>query len=126
MTRAVAEKGTELVQGIHAGHSGPAITIKQANGITREVPFNEEDGATPVLIEAMILELDIEDSELREATRKHCLNFLKGWSEVCGDPEDAYNIPLDELYTKAEDFIAGYKVALKKIQPYWRNPLPAS
>jgi hypothetical protein len=118
MTRAVAEKGTELVQGIHAGHPGLAITIKQANGIVREVPFDEEDGATPVLIEAMILELDIEGLELREATKQYCL----AWFIENPDCE----IPLSEFYTKAEAFIAGYKAAFNKVEPYWRNPFPGN
>jgi hypothetical protein len=118
MTRAVADKGTELMQGIHAGHSGPAIIIKQANGIVREVPFDEEDGATPVLIEAMILELDIEDLELREATKQYCLN----WFTENPDCE----MPLSEFYTKAEAFMAGYQAAFKKIQPYWTNPFPGN
>lgn len=118
MARAVAEKGAELVKGPHGSQGGEVITIKQANGIVRELPFNEEDGATPVLIEAMIMDLKIEDPELREATKGYCLNWLKEWGEVVGDPEDAYGIPLDEFYTKAEAFIAGYKVASKKIQPH--------
>jgi len=112
MTRAVAEKGTELVQGTHPGHGGPAITIKQSNGLLREVPFDEDDGATPVLIEAMILSLEIEDPKLREAVRTYSLDFLREWSELVEDPEDAYNIPLDVFYTRAESFIAGYKLAL--------------
>lgn len=123
MTRAVAEKGAELVKGIHKGSLGPAITVKQANGLVREVPFDEEEGATPVLIEAMILELDIEDSELREATKEHCLNFLKGWVEIVGTPEEAYDtMPLDKLYTIAEAFVGGYKAAFKKVQLYSTNP----
>ena len=113
MTRAVAEKGAELVEGIHKNRGGLVITIKQANGLVREVPFDEEDGATPVLIEAMILDLKIEDMELREATKGYCLDWLKGWSEICENPEDAYDIPLSEFYTKAEAFIAGYKAALR-------------
>ena len=126
MTRAVAAKGAELVEGIHKSRGGLVITIKQANGIVREVPFDEEDGATPVLIEAMILELEIENPELREATKEYCLNWLKGWSEVVGDPEDAYSIPLSEFCTKAEAFMAGYQAAFTKIQPYWKNPLPTA
>ena len=115
MTRAVAEKGVELVQGIHKSQGGLVITIKQANGIVREVPFDEEDGATPVLIEAMILDLKIENPELREATKKHCLDFLEGWVEVVGTPEEAYDtVPLDKLYTIAEAFIAGYEAYPKK------------
>ena len=110
--RAVAEKGAQFMEGIHKGQAGPVITIKQANGLVREVPWDEQDGATPILIEAMILSLDIENSELREATKEHCLNYLKGWSEVCEDPEDAYGIPVSEFYSKAEAFIAGYKTAL--------------
>ena len=112
MTRAVAEKGAKLIEGVHKGNTGPVITVEQANGLVREVPFDEEDGATPVLIEAMILELKIENPELREATKEYCLNWLKGWSEICEDPEDAYGILLSEFYTKAEAFIAGYKTAL--------------
>jgi hypothetical protein len=127
MTRAVAENGVELMEGPHQNGLGEeVITIKQANGLVREVPFDEDDGATPVLIEAMILDLKIEDSELRETTKEHCLNWLKGWLEVVGDPEDAYSIPLSEVYTRAETFIAGYKAAIQKLQPYWRNPSPAS
>ena len=112
MTRAVAEKGAELMEGPHGSHLGEVITIKQANGLVREVPFDEEDGATPVLIEAMILDLKIENPDLREATKGYGLNWLKGWSEICEDPEDAYGIPLSEFYTKAEAFITGYKTAL--------------
>lgn len=114
MTRAVEEKGAELVEGIHKGHSGRlVITIKQANGLVREVPWDEEVGATPILIEAMILELEIEDPKLRETTKRHCLNFLEGWCEVVGTPEEAYDtMPLSKLYTQAEAFIVGYKTAL--------------
>ena len=121
--RAVAEKGAQFMEGIHKGQAGPAITIKQANGLVREVPWDEQDGATPILIEAMILDLEIEDSELREATKEYCLNYLKGWSEICENPEEAYDIPLSKLYSQAEAFIAGYEAAFKKVQPYWRNPL---
>jgi len=114
MTRAVAEKGARLIEGCHKSSHvrGPVITIEQANGIVREVPFREEDGATPILIEAMILDLDIEDPKLREATKEYCFNFLKGWIEVVGEPEEAYGIPLSNYYTQAEGFIAGYKTAL--------------
>lgn len=126
MTRVVAEKGAELMEGPHGSCQGEVITIKQANGIVREVPFDKEAGATPVLIEAMILDLKIENPELREATKEYCLNWLKGWSEICEDPEDAYGIPLSEFYTKAEAFMAGYQAAFTKIQPYWKNPLSAA
>jgi hypothetical protein len=126
MTRAVAEKGAELIQGVHKSQAGPVITIKQANGIIREVPFDEKDGATPILIDAMILELEIEDAALRETTKRYSLDFLDGWREVVGDKEAYETMPLDELYTKAESFIDGYKAALKKLQPYWRNPLPGN
>ena len=79
MTRAVAIKGTELVQGIHKGIRGNlVITIKQPNGIVREVPWYDDAGATPVLVEAMILDLEIDDFELREATKEYCLNLIKG------------------------------------------------
>ncbi|MGB6872727.1 MAG: hypothetical protein WBE46_01055 [Dehalococcoidia bacterium] len=118
MARAVAERGAELVEGIHKGHlGGLAITIKQANGLVREVPWDEEDGATPILIEAMILDLEIENLELREATKEYCLNYLKEWSEICENPEEAYNIPISDFYSKAEAFIDGYETALKKTQP---------
>jgi len=113
MTRAVAERGVELVEGVHKSPhiKGPAITIKQADGLVREVRFDESEGATPVLIEAMILELDIEDPKLREAVRKYSVSFLKKWEEIVGDPEDAYNIPLDDFYGRAEAFMAGYRAA---------------
>ena len=113
MSRVVAEKGAELIEGVHKSQAGLVITVKQANGIVREVPFDEEDGATPVLIEAMILDLKIENPELRGATKRHCLNFLEGWVQVVGTPEEAYDtMPLSKLYTQAEAFIAGYKTAL--------------
>ena len=52
-------------------------------------------------------------TELREATKRHCLNFLEGWSQVCETPEEAYDtMPLSKLYNQAEAFIAGYKTAL--------------
>ena len=113
--RAVAEIGAELVEGIHKGQlGGLAITIRQANGIVREIPWDEEAGATPILIEATILSLEIEDLELREATKEYCLNSLKGWVEIVGTPEEAYNtMPLSKFYTMAEAFIAGYKAAPK-------------
>jgi len=114
MVRAVAEKGAELVEGVHKSQVGPAITVKQANGIVREVPWDEEAGATPILIEAMILSLDIENPELREATKRHCLDFLEGWREVVGDEEAYDTMPLSKLYTIAESFIAGYKAALSR------------
>ncbi|HUW45604.1 MAG TPA: hypothetical protein VMW50_07380 [Dehalococcoidia bacterium] len=119
MTRAVAVKGAKLVEGIHKGQSGGlAITVEvpfdEDLTITQEVPFDESQGATPVLIEAMILGLDIENPELREATKKHCLTFLEGWVEVVGDTEEAYTLPLDDFYSQAEAFMAGYEVGLKK------------
>ena len=126
MTRVVAEKGAKLIEGVHKDQAGLVITVEQANGIVREVPWDERDGATPILIEAMILELDIEDPELREAAKKHCLDFLEGWREVAGDEEAYDTIPLTELYSQAEAFIAGYKAGLQKIQPYWKNPLPTA
>lgn len=110
--RAVAQIGAELVEGIHKGHRGNlVITIKQANGLVREVPWDEQDGATPILIEAMILDLEIENPELREATKEYCLNHLKGWSELFDNPEEAYGIPVSKFYTQAEAFIAGYRAA---------------
>lgn len=112
MTRAVAEKGAELIEGIHKSQADPVITVKQANGIVREVPFDEEAGATPILIEAMILELDIENPKLRESALRYCLNFLEGWREVAGDEEAYDTMPLSKLYTQAEAFIAGYQAAL--------------
>ena len=117
MTRAVAETGAKLIEGIHKSQAGLVITVEQTNGIVREVPWDEDDGATPILIEAMILELEIEDPELREATKKHCFNFLEGWVEIVGTPEEAYDtMPLGKLYSQAEAFIAGYKAASQKIQ----------
>ena len=113
MGRAVAEKGAELVEGIHKSYfGGLAITIKQANGIVREIPWGEEDGATPILIEAMILDLGIESPELREATKKYCLDFLNGWIAIFENPEEAYTIPINDFYSKAEAFVAGYEAAL--------------
>jgi len=102
------------------------ITIKQANGIVHEVPWDEEAGATPILVEAMILDLKIEDSQLREAAREHCLNHIKGWSELFENPEEADGIPMSELYNRAEAFIAGHEAAIKMFQPYWKNPLTRS
>ena len=118
MVRVVAEKGAKLVEGIHKSQAGLVITVEQANGLVREVPWDEEAGATPILIEAMILDLEIENRELRESTKRHCLNFLEGWCEVVETPEEAYDtMPLSKLYTMAESFIAGYKTAFRKIQP---------
>jgi hypothetical protein len=126
MTRAVAEKGAELVKGIHKSQGGLAITVKQANGLVREIPWDEEAQATPVLVDAMILDLEIENPELREATREYCLNRVNEWSKLFQDPEEACGMPMNSLYTQAEAFMAGYGVALGKMQPYWKNPLPTA
>ena len=58
-----------------------------------------------------------EITSLREAVKRHCLDFLEGWSEVVGDEEAYDTMPLSQLYSQAEAFIAGYKTASKKIQP---------
>lgn len=114
MTRAVAERGAELVKGIHKGYlGGLVITIKQANGLVHEVPWDEEAAATPVLIEAMIQELEIENPEVRETAKEYCLNYLKGWNELVVDPETD-GIPMSDIYTQAEAFIKGYEAALKQ------------
>lgn len=40
-------------------------------------------------------------------------HYIKGWSELFETPEEAYDtMPLSNLYTQAESFIAGYKTAL--------------
>ena len=90
MTRAVAEEGIELIKGVHLNHSGECvITIKQSNGIVREVPYRDEDVATPVLVEAMIQDKGIESPGIREAATRYCLSFIKGMDELVIDPEGA-------------------------------------
>jgi len=114
MTRAVAGQGVELVQGIHKGYfGGLVITIKQANGLVREVPWDEEAVATLVLIEAMFQDLEIENLEVRKAAREYCLNYIKGWNEIVVDPETD-GISMSDIYTYTEAFIEGYKAALKR------------
>ena len=110
--RAVAEEGATLIQGIHFTNGEEVITIKQANGIVHEVPFDYDAVATPVLIEAMIQEMEIEHSELREATRDYCLNYVKGWNENIAFPE-IDGISISDLWNYAESFGEGYKAALE-------------
>jgi hypothetical protein len=113
MTRAVAEKGTELVKGVHIGSQGDCVvTIKQSNGIIREVPYRDEDVATPVLVEAMIQDKGIESPEIREAATRYCLSFIKGMDEVVADPEHD-GITIGTLSYYVEAFEAGYNAALK-------------
>lgn len=112
MTRAVAEKGAELVEGIHKNRGGLVITIKQANGLVREVPYSNEDVATPVLVEAMIQDKGIESPEISEAAIGYCLSFIKGCNEIVSDPEHD-GITIGELSCYVEAFEAGYKAALK-------------
>lgn len=114
MTRAVAEEGVELIKGVHKGClGGLVITIKQANGLVREVPYREEAVATPVLIEAMIQDIGIENPEIREAAREYCLNYIKGWNELFVDPETD-GISVSDLDCYVEAFIKGYEAALKQ------------
>ena len=72
------------------------------------------------------LNLEIESPELREATREYCLDFLRRWVAIFENPEEAYTIPISDFYSRAEAFMAGYQAAFTKIQPYWKNPLPAA
>jgi len=113
MTRAVAEKGVQLIKGIHIGPQGDCvITIKQANGLVREVPYSNEDVATPVLVETMIQDKGIENPEIEEAAIGYCLSFIKGLNELVNDPEDD-GITIGDLSCYVEAFEAGYKAALK-------------
>ena len=113
MTRAVVEKGVELIKGVHLSHSGGCvITIKQDNGIIREVPYSDEDVATPVLVEAMIQDKGIESPEIREAATRYCLSFIKGVDELVSDLESD-GITIGTLSCYVEAFEAGYKAALK-------------
>ena len=113
MTRAVAEKGVELIKGVHIGSRGDCvITIKQDNGIIREVPYSNEDVATPVLVEAMIQDKGMENPEIREAATRYCLSFIKGMDELVIDPEGA-GITIGTLSCYVEAFEEGYKAALK-------------
>lgn len=114
MTRAVAVEGVELVKGVHIGYSGGlVITIKQANGLVREVPYNEGAVATPVLIEAMIQDKGIENPEIREDAIEYCLNYIKGYAETIVGPE-IEGIPIGDLSCYAEAFENGYEACLKK------------
>ncbi len=115
MTRAVAVEGVKLVEGIHKDHLGDiVITIKQANGLVREVPYRNDDVATPVLVEAMIQDKGIENPEIREAAIEYCLNYIKGWNEIVADPE-IDGIEIGDLSMYVEAFEMGYKAALKRI-----------
>jgi hypothetical protein len=114
MTRAVAIEGTELIEGIHRGSSGESvITIKQANGLIREVPYSAEAIATPVLVEAMIKDMGIESPEIREATEQYCLDYIEGWNKLIDDPESD-GVPLRELEGLSNAFIDGYEAVLKR------------
>jgi len=115
MTRAVTEQGVELIEGVHKGCLGDmVITIKQANGLVREVPYRDGDVATPVLVEAMIQGKGIESLEIKEAAIEYCLNYIKGWNEIVADPE-IDGIEIGDLSMYVEAFEMGYKAALKRI-----------
>lgn len=117
MTRAVAQEGVELVQGIHfvkglvTNHE--VITIKQANGLVREVPWDYYAVAAPVLVEAMIQEMHIDDPIIQEATKNYCLDYVKRWNEEVCDPE-IHGVKMDDLWNYAEAFIKGYETCLKR------------
>ena len=113
MRRAVAEEGAELVKGIHFTNGYEVITIKQANGLVREVPWDYYAVATPVMVEAMIQEMRIDDPIIQEATKNYCLNYIKEWNEDIVDPE-IDGVKMDDLWNFAEAFIEGYEVALKR------------
>ncbi|OGO04594.1 MAG: hypothetical protein A2Y60_01805 [Chloroflexi bacterium RBG_13_54_9] len=104
MTKAVAEKGVQLIKGVHIGSQGDCvITIKQSNGIVREVPYRDDDVATPVLVEAMIQDKGIESPEIREAATRYCLSFIEGINDATVGTLSCY----------VEAFEQGYKAALK-------------
>ena len=108
MTRAVAEKGVELVEGIHFTKKKEVITIKKANGRVREVLWDYYAVATPVMVEVMIQEMSIDDPIIQEATRNYCLNYIKRWNENFEDPE-IDGVELDDLWNYAEAFEKGYE-----------------
>lgn len=113
MTRAVAEKGVQLIRGVHIGsRGGCVITIKQNNGITREVPYRDEDVATPVLVEAMIQDKGIKSPEIKEAAIRYCLSLIKREDELVIDREGA-GTAIGTLSCYVEAFEQGYKAALK-------------
>ena len=111
MTRAVAE----LIKGVHLDHfKNFVITIKQANGLVREVPNSDKDIATPVLIEAILRDMGIKNPEIREAAKQYCLDYIKGWNEIVENPE-IDGITIGELITAVGAFEAGWKAVPKKI-----------
>jgi len=114
MTRAVEQKGAELIEGIHQGSSGGSvITIKQGNGLIREVPYSQEAIATPVLVEAMIEDMGIESPEIKEVTKEYCLDYIEGWNKLIDDSESD-GISISELNQFSWAFIDGYEAALKR------------
>jgi len=108
--RAVAQEGVELIEGVHLNSEELVITIKQSNGIVREVPYHHKDIATPVLVEAMILDKGIKSPEIREAVRRYCLTSIKEMNELIAFPEKD-GITIGEFYSRVEAFEAGYKAA---------------
>lgn len=114
MARAVTEQGVELIEGVHKGCLGDmVITIKQTNGLVREVPYRDDDVATPVLVEAMIQDKGIESPEIKEAAIEYCLSYIKEWNEVVADPE-IDGITIGELSCYVEAFEKGYQATLKQ------------
>jgi len=107
--RATAVEGVTLVEGIHIGHWGEyAITIQYPEGFRQEIPYQEEAVATPVLIDAMLEEIGIEDPVILAATKEYCLTFMSGWNKIVEDPETD-GAQIRDLRNMAWGFVAGYE-----------------
>jgi len=116
VTRAVDLPGMTLVKGIHRSSltGWQCITIAYPDGLRLEVPYDESDVIAPVYIEAMILSLDIDNTDTREAVRQGCLNFFKG--DVPQNGVDDYaETGTDILWLEAfaRGFQKGYEEALE-------------
>lgn len=109
---AAAVQGLTLVKGPHECALGwRVITVKRPDGRIQAIPYDYDQIARPIHIEAMInYVMGISNPDSRAAAHEYCLTFIRGWNALVVYPEvDGKRI--GEMEALAWAFVAGYEHA---------------
>jgi len=109
---AAAVQGLTLVKGPRVCALGwGVITVRRPDGKIQAIPYDHNQIARPIHIEAMInYVMGIGNPDSRAAAHEYCLTFIRGWNLLVGNPE-ADGKRIGEMEALAWAFVAGYEHA---------------